>query len=463
VLAAVFRAARLQGLLGWDAGSFWVPKAEAIFFTGGLDEWHFTTLAGPSYPPLVPVLQAVSFHLSGGVDVIGLHLVYWSVLAGFVAAAARLLVPLARPALAVAAVLLVVVADQLATEADNPQADVLMDLLLGLGVVYLVSWLVRREAGSFAGCLTFLSAAALAKREALLVIACMALALAIAEARRLRGIWPYAAAVVVVPVVVTIPWRVWFTRRSLPGDGPEAGPLELFHHLDRVLPSTRLVLETSADPALWSVILVVSVLSVAAALFAGERRLSVFAAAFLVLATVGFVWVMWSFPTLPLTKTGALNPIPRLVGAALVPLALIAPVLLTEVVERTMPMRSVAPTRRLRAVALGCLALVVLAYPASVLALSGTPRFPSRDDCAALASPLEDGRFLAVYQHTGSLRTALESRDHLLAMGFSGAEVRSDGCGRWEVANPSVVTVDQARGHAEDARRAGFELQLERQ
>ena len=462
VLAASFRAARLQGLLGWDAGSFWVPKAEAIFFTGGLDEWHFSTLAGPSYPPLVPVLQAVSFHLSGGVDVVGLHLVYWSILAGFVAAALRLLSPLASPALAWGGVLLVIVADQLATEADNPQADVLMDLLLGLGVLCLVSWLVRRDAGLFASCLVFLGAAALVKREALLLIVCIAAALLVAEVRRLRTTWPYVLALVAVPFVVTVPWRVWFTRRSLPGDGPEAGPLALLDHLDRIFPSVRLVLETIADPALWSVIFVVSILAVVAALASGERHVSVFALSFLVFATAGFVWVMWSFPTLPLTKAGALNPIPRLVGAALVPLALVVPVLLTEAFKRTVPKRGHAPTARLRAMTLGSAALVVLAYPAAVLAFSGAPRFPSRDDCAALASPLEDGSFLAVYARRETLRDALETRDRLLTMGFTGAEARSDGCGRWEVANPSVVTVDQARGHAEDARRAGFELRLER-
>jgi hypothetical protein len=463
VLAASFRAARLQGLLGWDAGSFWVPKAEAIFFTGGLDETHFTTLPGPSYPPLVPVLQAVFFHLGGGVDVVGLHLAYWSILAGFVAAAVRLLSPLARPALAWAGVLLVIVADQLATEADNPQGDVLMDLLLGLGVLCLIRWLVGRERGLFAGCLVFLCAAALVKREALLVIVCIAVALFVAEARRLRTIWPWALALVVVPFAVTVPWRVWFTRRSLPGDGPEAGPLALFDHLDRVLPSVRLVLEAMADPVLWSVIFVVGVLTVVAALFSGERRISVFALTFLVLATAGFVWVMWSFPSLPLTKTGALNPIPRLVGAALVPLALVVPILLTEVVRRTVPESGGGvPTARLRASTVATAAVLVLAYPAAVLAFSGAPRFPSRDDCAALASPVEDGSFLAVYERHESLRAALETRDRLLEMGFTGTEVRSDGCGRWEVANPSVVTVDQARGHAEDARRAGFDLRLER-
>ncbi len=145
VLAAYFRSARLHGLFGWDAGSFWVPKAIAIFSTGGLEPEHFSTLPGPSYPPLVPVLQATSFHFMGGVDVVALHLLYWSLLAGFVAAAVRLLAPLARPALAWGGVLAVIVADQIGRDALTPQADVVMDLFLGLGVLFLVCWLLRQR------------------------------------------------------------------------------------------------------------------------------------------------------------------------------------------------------------------------------------------------------------------------------------------------------------------------------
>ena len=362
VLAATFRASRLEGLYGWDAGSFWVPKAEAIFYTGGLDEWHFTTLGGPSYPPLVPVLQAVAFRLFGEVDVVALHLVYWSILAGFAAAAVRLLAPLARPALAWAGVLLVIVADRLVSEASNPQADVLMDLLLGLGVLCVVSWLVSRNPGLFAGALVFLAAAALVKREALLMVACVAGAALVSDVRRVRTTWPLVAALAIVPFLVTVPWRVWFTRRSLPGDGPEAGPLALLHDLDRILPSLRLVLETIADPALWSLIFAVALLSVAAALLAGERRVATFSLAFLVLATAGFVWVMWSFPTLPLTKVGALNPIPRLVGSALVPLGLLVPILLTEVATRAGVETGKSPSRRLKLATAAAVVLVAVAH-----------------------------------------------------------------------------------------------------
>ncbi len=462
VLEAVFRAARLEGLFGWDAGSFWVPKGEVVYYTGGIDEFHFSTLGGPSYPPFVPVVQASAFHMFGAADVVALHLVYWSVLAGFVGAAVRLLAPIARPALAWAGVLLVVVADQLAGDAANPQADVLMDLLLGLGVLSLARWLLQRDRGLFAGAVVFFSAAVLVKREALLVVACVAGALLITNVRRLRGSWPYIFAVIAVPLAVTVPWRVWLTRHSFPSEGPEAGPLALLDHLDRVAPALRLVLSTIADPQLWSVIFVITVLAIVAALASGDRRLPVFALVFAALACLGFTWVEWSFPSLPLTKVGALNPIPRLVGAALVPLGLLTPALLTAALgrSRVWSSRVGGGTPRPRAAA-AIVAIAALGYPATVLAFDGVPRFPSRADCAVLANPPADGQFLAVYEHTASLPQALEARDRLTAMGFVGTEVRADGCGRWKVANPSVVTVDQARGHAEDAARAGFDLRLE--
>ena len=71
VLEAGFRAARIHGLSAWDAGAFWVPKAEALFFTGEFDAAHFGTLPNPSYPPLVPILQASAFALMGSANVIG--------------------------------------------------------------------------------------------------------------------------------------------------------------------------------------------------------------------------------------------------------------------------------------------------------------------------------------------------------------------------------------------------------
>ena len=59
--------------------------------TSGLDEEFFTTLPGPSYPPLVPVLDAAAFHVMGSPDVVTLHVQYWLFGVGFVWALAGLL------------------------------------------------------------------------------------------------------------------------------------------------------------------------------------------------------------------------------------------------------------------------------------------------------------------------------------------------------------------------------------
>ena len=76
-LEALFRSARLSSLSAWDAWAFWVPKAKAIYFFGDLDEQFFRELANPSYPPLVPALEASAFHFMGSADVVTLNVQFW--------------------------------------------------------------------------------------------------------------------------------------------------------------------------------------------------------------------------------------------------------------------------------------------------------------------------------------------------------------------------------------------------
>ena len=67
---AFFRSARLQSVQAFDAWAFWIPKAKAIYFFGGFDEQIFTVSAGPTYPPLLPILDATAFHAMGSADVV---------------------------------------------------------------------------------------------------------------------------------------------------------------------------------------------------------------------------------------------------------------------------------------------------------------------------------------------------------------------------------------------------------
>jgi len=459
LLEALFRSGRLQGLFGWDAGSFWVPKAHALFATGGLDEAHFSTLPGPGYPPLVPVLQASAFEFMGSVDVVALHTLYFTLIVGFVAAAPRLLRLLASAVAIWGALLLVLAAHRVVADGLTPQGDMILDIYVALAVAAVALWIDRGEWHSIAFATIFLVAAVLTKREGLLLVVAVGVGLVVAYGRRWRTSAPLVAILVGIPIVATIPWRVWYTSRSLPGQGPESGPLDLLDTLDRLWPSAKLSISTVSDPQLWSLVVVVMLLVAIAALLLGERMLPLFALSFAAAAVLGFTWVMWSFPSLPLTDNGALNPIRRLAGGLVLPAAMLAAVLMQQVVDGLRFRLPRAPSARFRGLTMAVVVYVAIAYPAGVLAFRGLPRFPGVGDCAAT---VQGDPFLLVYVHRSSLREAWATADDLASKGFVGVEVRPDGCGRWEVANPDVNTLEQARGHMEDARRVGIEPRLER-
>src|SRR6185503_14411773 len=144
-LEALFRAGRLAPLSNFDGWAFWVPKAKAIYFFGGLDEQFFRELANPTYPPLVPALEAAAFHAMGSADTVTLHVQLWFFLTGFVAAVAGLLAPRVRPAVLWPILLLVLVAPRVVNRSLEPQADFLLDYFFALAALLVALWLVDRR------------------------------------------------------------------------------------------------------------------------------------------------------------------------------------------------------------------------------------------------------------------------------------------------------------------------------
>jgi hypothetical protein len=315
-LEAMFRAGRLAGLFEWDAMSFWVPKAKVIYYLGGLDERLFLEIPGQSYPPLVPALQASAFAFMGDADIVTLHVLFWFPLAAFVAAVAGLLAPRV-PALLLWPLLLLGVL--------TPEV---VDRFVALAALLVALWLVERQTYQLASAAALLSAAMLTKREGYLLTACIGAAALIASWREWRWAWPRLALAGVAAFVPTLSWRIWFTSRDVTGEAPEAGGLGLFDHLDRAWPSLRLALSALFDADLWLVAAPLGVLAVVLAFVAGARRLPVYAALVTLFMVAGFTWVTWSFPSLPITKDGALNPIVRLTGALILTFAALAPLLL---------------------------------------------------------------------------------------------------------------------------------------
>jgi hypothetical protein len=329
-LEALFRAGRLAGLSEYDAWAFWVPKAKAIYYFHGLDLGFWQVLPGQSYPPLVPALEASTFHFMGSPDVVTLHLQFWFLFAGFLAAVVGLLAPLVPRILLWPPALLALVTPEIVRRALQPQGDLLLDELFALGAVLLALWLTERRTWQLGAASLLLAGAMLTKREGFLLAACVIGAALAATVAGRRQAWPRLAAVGAVAVLLSIPWRVWFELRGLPSDAPEAGGTGLLKHLDRVWPSFDLTMRDLFSYHLWLVVAPLVVVAVVAALLAGRYALASYVAVLLGLAVVGFTWITWAFPTLPITEDPAVNPITRAVGSlvlvscGLVPLLLAA-------------------------------------------------------------------------------------------------------------------------------------------
>ena len=325
LLEALFRAARLQSLQAFDAWAFWVPKAKAIYFFGGLDEQIFTTAAGPTYPPLVPLLDAAAFHAMGGADTVTLHLQFWFLVLGFVAAIAGTLAGHA-PAWAVwPSLLAVVVVPRLGESLLTPQADVLVDAFFVVGALLLALWLVDARGWRLAAAAVLLAGATLTKREGLLFAAIAVAAVLLAAWSRRRSTYLRLGAVALVVVVAAIPWRLWYRARDLSGEAP--ADLGLGTGLDRAADAIRLSFEVLFEPSLWSLVPFLLLGAIAIAVVWGDRRLALFFGALVALVFLGGAWVTFSYADLAVTADEGLNPIVRYTGAIILLAAAAMPLL----------------------------------------------------------------------------------------------------------------------------------------
>jgi hypothetical protein len=339
LLGALFRVARHQGLVAWDGWTFWVPKAKAIYFFGGLDEHLFRTLSNPSYPLLVPAVQAMDFHLMGSANATTLAVQYWFLLAGFVFAAWMLLRPLASSAVIWPFLALAVTMPELDKRILNAQADWPLDVLFAIAAICVARWLMTREPWLL-GTYTVLMAGVMAtKREGQLLALCLLLPLLAATWSSARFAWPRWIGLTALAYVLQIPWRIWWSSKGLTPDTPEVSFRRLPDHADRVLPAFRVVLALLFRYDLW---LVSVPLAVAAALMLVARReypLAVFYLGTSTLAVLGFVWILWSFLSFPLDESQQ-EPIPRAAGSlALLSIAL-APLLVARVLASEAPVEA---------------------------------------------------------------------------------------------------------------------------
>lgn len=325
LLEALFRSARLQSLQAFDAWAFWVPKAKAIYYFGGLDPQVFTTSAGPTYPPIVPILDAAGFHAMGSVDVVTFHLQFWFFCVGGVAAIAGSLHRHA-PAWALwPSLLLVLTIPRFGERLLTPQADILVDLFFVVGSLLLALWVRDARAWRLACVAVLFAGATLTKREGLLY-AGLALVVSFgATWARRRTLWPGLGVVTAIVVVSAIPWRLWYRSHDITGEAPPT--IGASASLHRALDSLRLSFDVLFDVTLWSVVPFVLLLALVAAFVWGDRRVAAFFACLGALVFAGGAWVTYSYSSLPITANESLNPIVRYTGALVLLAAVSMPLL----------------------------------------------------------------------------------------------------------------------------------------
>jgi len=333
-LELLFRAGRLQGLFAWDAWSFWVPKAKAIYFFGGLDHQMFTTLKGTNYPPLVPIVDAAAFHFMGSPDTTTLHLQFWFLTVGFVAAVAGILSTRVPPWILWPFLVLLLVAPRVAGRLLTPQADFLLDFFVAAAALLVCLWLRDRTTWLLASATLLLGGAVLTKREGLLLAACVYGAAAVASSRRWRRAWPPLLVSAVVVGATTLPWRVWNIRNAGGGGAPAGevgGTVGSGIDTDRAEAALRLSLHVVFDTSLWSLIPVLVCGSLVLALIWGRRSEAVFVGALCLLAIIGGAWITTVITVFPVTATESVNPIVRYTASIVLIAACAAPLLLAGV------------------------------------------------------------------------------------------------------------------------------------
>jgi len=326
---ALYLVARVNSFITEDSFVFWIPKAQAIYYFGDLDERLFRTLHGASYPILLPTLDAIDFRFMGSADIPNLALQSWFLLAGCLASMAALLRPLVRPWLLWLFVLFAAVLPNLDYRLYLGEADWTVDIFFVLSALFLARWLAMREPWLLVGYGVMLAATFAAKREGALFVACLVGGAVLATVGSRRR-WLPLLAVTLAAYATSIPWHIWWSSRHLQPDLPGNWREELTSNLSRIKPAYVVVFRLLFTYDFW---LVAAPIACVAALLgltlAGRvREIAALYLATMTLGVNGLMWIVWSEPTVSLDTHNSTSPIPRAVGSLVLLSAGLAPLLI---------------------------------------------------------------------------------------------------------------------------------------
>jgi hypothetical protein len=454
-LEAVFRKGRLQGLIEFDGWDSWGPRAKALYHFGRLDPHFLERLPGGSYPPGLPALLATGLHAIGSADVVTLHLQYWFLGAGFVAAVVGLLWTRVSPVVLLPFALVVFILPDIRSRSVDMYGDLPLGFLVATAALLLALWLEERRPWQLPAVSLLLAAAAVTKREGVILAGCIVVAALAASSDRVRRDWPRLLLAFSAPVAATFLWQSWLWREGLPGNGPSGG-LHFLTDGRRGWDSLHVVSKNLFTFDLWLLSLTIAIAAASLCLLVRAWRIAIYVGVAIAASMLGCTVILWSDSNLQLTDV---NVVSRLVGTVALTVVPLTPLALQRAWDgggaHTSPASS-GDSRRHRAAAWALVAAGAIAYPTTLLAAGGA-RFPSDADCSH--APAAGGSVLVVFGHPSSYAEATVLRVRALALGPA-VETVQDGCGKLRVSTAATSSA-RAQDLVRRARAAGLRASLE--
>ena len=214
-LGELLRNVRLAQPAKWDAWAFWVPKAEAIVYTGGFHTGPgtFESFANPDYPPLAPTLDATTFRFARAVDPGLLPLQHWVIAAALFAAIAGLLWQRVHPAMLLPTLAVLSMLPIYQNDVGSLLGDETLLTAFAIAGIAAALWLLEYNVSYLAIYALFGSAMALAKNEGFTYVIAMAVLLGLVRMKRAPRLQLLLLA---LPVAAMLPWKLWSDLNRVP-------------------------------------------------------------------------------------------------------------------------------------------------------------------------------------------------------------------------------------------------------
>jgi hypothetical protein len=297
LLALLVRAWRPTGVLHPDAWKQWLPKADVLYFFGGLDTGTggFTSQMNPDYPPLDATSKALGFHALGGAETLDLARLQWALDVSFLFAVAWILSPRVRPAILWPSLAMFALVPGFGSIVGSYLADEPLSILVAMAGLTALLWLVEDDKRYAVFCGLFLAAATLTKNEGLMLALVIVVALAATAEGRRR--WRVLVALVAVPLAVHEVWKLWLTRHSVPPNSYYdlnnlVRPDFMLQRLERLDYGLTQLLAQLVATSRW---LLLVPCTLALAVLVGRRLpgASIFVCTVVVLDVLGFATIYW--------------------------------------------------------------------------------------------------------------------------------------------------------------------------